>query len=133
MNYHISSSTIGNSLLVDLLKELTDCFKQARKDYIVIGAASRDILRLYLEAEPSPRRTRDLDRPPSMTRTPPWTRPSTSRQSTTPSAVLRPPVFPRSSSSTSMSTPPPVRSLGMSSCRVSWRKGWIQPGITVRG
>ena len=61
MNYHISSSTIGNSLLVDLLKELTDCFKQARKDYIVIGAASRDILRLYLEAEPSPRRTRDLD------------------------------------------------------------------------
>lgn len=61
MSYPISSSTIANPLLVALLKELTSCFNEARKDFFVIGAASRDILRLYLEADPSPRRTRDLD------------------------------------------------------------------------
>ena len=43
------------------MKELTSCFNEARKEFFVIGAASRDILRLYLEADPSPRRTRDLD------------------------------------------------------------------------
>ena len=61
MNYPISSNTFANPLLVALLKELTSCFNEAGKDFFVIGAASRDILRLYLEAESSPRRTRDLD------------------------------------------------------------------------
>ena len=61
MTYPISSNTLANPLLVSLLKELTSCFNEAGKDFFVIGAASRDILRLYLEAEPSPRRTRDLD------------------------------------------------------------------------
>lgn len=61
MNYPISSSTLANPLLIALLKELVFCFNKAGKDFFVIGAVSRDILRLYLEAEPSPRRTRDLD------------------------------------------------------------------------
>lgn len=61
MIYPISSDTIANPLLVELLRALSTCFKEAGKDFFVIGAASRDILRLYLEAEPSPRRTRDLD------------------------------------------------------------------------
>lgn len=61
MIYPISSDTIANPLLVELLRALSSCFKEAGKDFFVIGAASRDILRLYLEAEPSPRRTRDLD------------------------------------------------------------------------
>ena len=61
MNYPISSSTLANPLQVALLRELASCFKDAGKDFFVIGAASRDILRLYLEAESSPRRTRDLD------------------------------------------------------------------------
>lgn len=61
MTYPISSNTIANPLLVDLLSVLSSCFNKAGNDFFVIGAASRDILRLYLEAEPSPRRTRDLD------------------------------------------------------------------------
>ena len=61
MTYPISSNTIANPLLVDLLSVLSSCFNKAGNDFFVIGAVSRDILRLYLEAEPSPRRTRDLD------------------------------------------------------------------------
>ena len=61
MTYPISSNTIATPLLVDLLSVLSSCFNKAGNDFFVIGAASRDILRLYLEAEPSPRRTRDLD------------------------------------------------------------------------
>lgn len=61
MNYPISSDTFANPLLVALLRELASCFNDAEKEFFVIGAAARDILRLYLEAEPSPRRTRDLD------------------------------------------------------------------------
>ena len=61
MTYPISYNTIANPLLVDLLSVLSSCFNKAGNDFFVIGAASRDILRLYLEAEPSPRRTRDLD------------------------------------------------------------------------
>ena len=61
MTYPISSNTIANPLLVDLLSVLSSCFNKTGNDFFVIGAASRDILRLYLEAEPSPRRTRDLD------------------------------------------------------------------------
>ena len=61
MNYPISSNTFANPLLVALLRELASCFNDAQKEFFVIGAAARDILRLYLEAEPSPRRTRDLD------------------------------------------------------------------------
>lgn len=61
MNYPISSDTFANPLLVALLRELASCFNDAEKEFFVIGAAARDILRLYLEAEPSPRHTRDLD------------------------------------------------------------------------
>lgn len=61
MTYPISSDTFANPLLVSLLKALTACFQIAGKPFFVIGAASRDILRLYLEADPSPRKTRDLD------------------------------------------------------------------------
>ena len=61
MTYPISYNTIANPLLVDLLSVLSSCFNKTGNDFFVIGAASRDILRLYLEAEPSPRRTRDLD------------------------------------------------------------------------
>jgi predicted nucleotidyltransferase len=61
MIYPISSNTFDNPLLVTLLRTLSSCFKDAGKDFFVIGAASRDILRLILEAEPSPRQTRDLD------------------------------------------------------------------------
>lgn len=61
MTYPISSDTFANPLLVSLLRTLSTCFQAAGKPFFVIGAASRDILRLYLEAEPSPRKTRDLD------------------------------------------------------------------------
>ena len=61
MTYPISSDTFANPLLVSLLRTLTACFQSIGKPFFVIGAASRDILRLYLEAEPAPRKTRDLD------------------------------------------------------------------------
>lgn len=61
MNYPISSDKLANPLQLALLRKLSSCFSEMGKDFFVIGAASRDILRLYLEAQPSPRRTRDLD------------------------------------------------------------------------
>lgn len=60
-NYHISSSALANRFQVEVLKALSFSFKAMGKDFIVIGAASRDILRNYMNAEASTRRTKDLD------------------------------------------------------------------------
>lgn len=60
-NYPISSSALANRFQVEVLKALSSSFKEMGKDFIVIGAASRDILRKYLKAEASTRRTKDLD------------------------------------------------------------------------
>lgn len=49
MNYPISSSTLANPLLIALLKELVFCFNKAGKEFFIIGAVSRDILRLYID------------------------------------------------------------------------------------
>lgn len=61
MNYNISCNAFANPLQVSLLQTLSSCLNEIGREWFVIGAAARDILRLYLEAEPSPRRTRDLD------------------------------------------------------------------------
>ena len=60
-NYHISSSAFESSLQVETLRSLSSCFKAIEREFVVIGAASRDILRLYLEAGAPARKTKDLD------------------------------------------------------------------------
>lgn len=60
-NYHISSSTFESSLQIETLRGLSSCFKAIGREFVVIGAASRDILRLYLEAGAPARKTKDLD------------------------------------------------------------------------
>lgn len=61
MNYQITSEQIANSLLVRLLKKLTDCFSRMHYDFYVIGATARDIISIPLNITTSTRRTRDLD------------------------------------------------------------------------
>lgn len=61
MIYPISSRTFANPLQVEVLQNISAAFCRMEKEFIVIGAASRDILCLYLETTPAPRKTRDLD------------------------------------------------------------------------
>ena len=61
MDLTISSEKIGNPLLVELLRKLTDSFSKMDKEFYVIGATARDIVIQKLLDTESKRRTRDLD------------------------------------------------------------------------
>lgn len=61
MDLTISSEKIGNPLLVELLRKLTDSFNKMDKEFYVIGATARDIIMQQLLDTVSRRRTRDLD------------------------------------------------------------------------
>ncbi|MBE6305126.1 MAG: nucleotidyltransferase [Bacteroidales bacterium] len=61
MDLTISSEKIGNPLLVELLRKLTDSFNKMDKEFYVIGATARDIIMQQLLDTESKRRTRDLD------------------------------------------------------------------------
>lgn len=61
MDLTISSEKIGNPLLVELLRKLTDSFSKLDKEFYVIGATARDIIMQQLLDTESRRRTKDLD------------------------------------------------------------------------
>ena len=61
MGLTISSEKIGNPLLVELLRKLTDSFNKMDREFYVIGATARDIIIQQLLDTESRRRTRDLD------------------------------------------------------------------------
>ncbi len=61
MDLTISSEKIGNPLLVELLRKLTDSFNKMDKEFYVIGATARDIIMQQLLDTESTRRTKDLD------------------------------------------------------------------------
>lgn len=61
MDLTISSEKIGNPLLVELLRKLTDSFSKMDKEFYVIGATARDIIMQQLLDTESRRRTKDLD------------------------------------------------------------------------
>ena len=61
MGLTISSEKIGNPLLVELLRKLTDSFNKMDRGFYVIGATARDIIIRQLLDTESKRRTRDLD------------------------------------------------------------------------
>ena len=61
MSLQISSERIGNPLLVDLLRKVSECFAKIDQEFFVIGATARDIIVRQLGKTSSPRRTRDLD------------------------------------------------------------------------
>ena len=61
MSLQISSERIGNPLLVDLLRKVSECFAKIDQEFFVIGATARDIIVRQLVEASSPRRTRDLD------------------------------------------------------------------------
>ena len=61
MDLTISSEKIGNPLLVELLRNLTDSFNKMDKEFYVIGATARDIIMQQLLDTASRRRTKDLD------------------------------------------------------------------------
>lgn len=61
MDLTISSEKIGNPLLVELLRKLTDSFNKMGREFYVIGATARDIIMQQLLETESRRRTKDLD------------------------------------------------------------------------
>ena len=61
MGLTISSENIGNPLLVELLRKLTDSFNKMDREFYVIGATARDIIMQQLLGAASSRRTNDLD------------------------------------------------------------------------
>ena len=61
MDLTISSKKIGNPLLLELLRKLTDNFNKMGREFYVIGATARDIVMRQLLDTESRRRTRDLD------------------------------------------------------------------------
>ncbi len=61
MDLNISSEKIGNPLLVELLKKLTECFGSIEQTFFVIGATARDIIMLQVANTEPNRKTRDLD------------------------------------------------------------------------
>ena len=44
MSLQISSERIGNPLLVDLLRKVSECFAKIDQEFFVIGATARDII-----------------------------------------------------------------------------------------
>lgn len=61
MDLTISSEKIGNPLLMELLRKLTDSFNKMDREFYVIGATARDIIMQQLLDTESRRRTKDLD------------------------------------------------------------------------
>ena len=61
MDLTISSEKIGNPLLIELLRKLTDSFGRMDRKFYVIGATARDIIVQQLLDTASTRRTKDLD------------------------------------------------------------------------
>ena len=61
MDLTISSEKIGNPLLMELLRKLTDSFNKVDREFYVIGATARDIIMQQLLNTESRRRTKDLD------------------------------------------------------------------------
>ena len=61
MDLTISSEKIGNPLLVNILRKLTDSFGRMDREFYVIGATARDIIVQQLLDTASTRRTKDLD------------------------------------------------------------------------
>lgn len=61
MDLTISSEKIGNPLLIELLRKLTDSFGGMDREFYVIGATARDIIVQQLLDTASTRRTKDLD------------------------------------------------------------------------
>ena len=62
MSLNISSETIDNLLLIDLLRQLNRTFSKIGSDFFVIGASARDIILLVLANTSARRKTKDLDR-----------------------------------------------------------------------
>lgn len=52
---------MGNPLLVELLRKLTDSFNKMDREFYVIGATARDIIMQQLLDTEARRKTRDLD------------------------------------------------------------------------
>lgn len=61
MSLNISSETIDNPLLVDLLRQLNRTFSKIGSDFFVIGATARDIILRVLANTSARRKTKDLD------------------------------------------------------------------------
>ena len=61
MDLTISSEKIGNPLLIELLRKLTDSFGRMDREFYIIGATARDIIVQQLLDTASTRRTKDLD------------------------------------------------------------------------
>ena len=61
MDLTISSEKIGNPLLIELLRKLTDSFGRMDREFYVIGATARDVIVQQLLDTASTRRTKDLD------------------------------------------------------------------------
>ena len=61
MDLTISSEKIGNPLLIELLRKLTDSFGRMDREFYVIGATARDIIVQQLLDTASTRGTKDLD------------------------------------------------------------------------
>ena len=61
MDLTISCEKIGNPLLIELLRKLTDSFGRMDREFYVIGATARDIIVQQLLDTASTRRTKDLD------------------------------------------------------------------------
>ena len=61
MSLNISSETIGNPLLIDLLRQLNRTFLKIGSVFFVIGATARDIILSVLANTSARRKTRDLD------------------------------------------------------------------------
>lgn len=61
MDLVISSDKIGNPLLVELLRKLTDSFGRMGREFYVIGATARDVIMSQQLEINSIRKTKDLD------------------------------------------------------------------------
>jgi len=61
MSCNISSESLNNPLLKELLIKLTDYFQSIGSDFYVIGATARDIIHSGIHNQTPARRTVDLD------------------------------------------------------------------------
>lgn len=61
MSLNISSETIDNPLLIDLLRQLDRIFSKIGSDFFVIGATACDIILRVLANTSAKRKTKDLD------------------------------------------------------------------------
>lgn len=61
MSLNISSETINNPLLIDLLRQLNRTFSKIGSNFFVIGATARDMILRVLANTSARRKTKDLD------------------------------------------------------------------------